>query len=87
MEDSEVLACALTEVAGLDNPKRTVTIDFCAGREREKWQHEIVDEIRRWASEAVGAQRLRAVHRPGWKKHMRDMGFRMTHIVSEMDMD
>lgn len=86
LDGEEIVACALTEVAGEENPKRTVTINFCAGENRKEWAEALVDELKAWAAH-LGSQRLRAVHRPGWTKELKAMGLHETHRVSEIDLE
>ncbi len=75
-----VKACALTEVIG-----KTVTLSFCAGRDREEWRDEMVDEITRWAK-SIGVNRFRIICRPGWTRELKALGFRETHRILEREI-
>ncbi len=79
--DGEVVkACALTEIS-----RKTVVLAFCAGRDREEWRDEMVDEIKRWAK-SIGLNRFRIICRPGWTREMKALGFKETHRVLEREI-
>ena len=79
--DGEVVkACALTEIS-----RKTVVLAFCAGRDREEWRDEMVDEIKRWAK-SIGLGRFRIICRPGWTREMKALGFKETHRVLEREI-
>ena len=75
-----VKACALTEVC-----RKAVVLAFCAGRDREEWRDEMVDEIKRWAK-SRGLTRFRIICRPGWTREMKALGFKETHRVLEREI-
>lgn len=81
IEDKEVLACALTQVQ--DNPKGTVVIDFCSGKDRDKWRDKLVETIEQWAA-SLGSERVRIICRPGWTRELKN--YRETHRVVERDI-
>ena len=79
--DGEVVkACALTEIS-----RKTVVLAFCAGRDREEWRDEMVDEIKRWAK-SIGLTRFRIICRPGWTRELKALGFKETHRVLEREI-
>ena len=77
---SVVKACALTEVT-----KKTVVFAFCAGKDRDEWRDEMVDEIEKWAAH-IGANRVRIICRPGWTKELKTLGYKESHRVVEKDI-
>lgn len=79
----EVKACALTEV--LKGQLPVVFLGFCAGKDRHEWRDEILDEIERWA-QSKEITRIRTASRPGWKKELKDLGWKETHIVMEKEI-
>jgi hypothetical protein len=79
--DNEVKACALTEI---ETDSGCVVLNFCSGEGREEWQHEMVEEIMAW-TKSMGLY-LVILHRPGWRPLLKDMGFKMTHMMSEMEL-
>ena len=78
--DEKVRACALTEINN-----GTVVLNFCSGEGREDWAEDMVTEIKAWAA-SLGLTFM-VVHRPGWKPLLKKMGFRMTHMVSELEAE
>ncbi len=79
--DGEVVkACALTEIS-----RKTVVMAFCAGRDREEWRDEMVDEIKRWAK-SIGVSRFRIICRPGWVRELKVLDFKETHRVLEREI-
>ena len=78
-----VQACALTEIQ--PGPKKVVILSFCAGEHMEDWWREMVQTVTAWAKEQ-GSARATALHRPGWKKFLESEGFKMSHIVSDIDL-
>lgn len=83
LDGSEIKACALTRIEV--NPKRTLVLDYCAGRDRHGWRDDLVAELRAWA-ESLGSGRFRIVCRPGWERELKPLGFRRTHVVMEIDL-
>lgn len=83
VDGTRIHAVALTEV--LENPLKTVLLDFCTGVGREDWRDMMVETIRDWARH-MGAQRFRAICRPGWTKELKALGLRETHRVLEEDL-
>lgn len=81
--EKNVKACGLTEIA---SPSQTVIFNFCAGEGRHEWREQMVDEIERWAREAVGSRKVVIVCRPGWTKELKGMGYRETHRILERDL-
>ena len=79
-DGSVVKACALTEVI-----KKTIVLSFCAGRDREEWRDEMVDEIKRWAK-SIGLGWFRIICRPGWVRELKVLGFKETHRVLEREI-
>jgi hypothetical protein len=79
----QVFACALTEVQ--PGPLKVVMLTFCAGEDMERWWREMVLEIKAWAK-GIGSKRVMAIHRPGWSKFLAAEGFKMSHILSEVDI-
>ena len=79
-DGKEIKACALTELSG-----KTVVFAFCAGKDRDEWRDEMVDEIERWAAH-IGANRVRIICRPGWTKELKTLGYRESHRVLEKDI-
>lgn len=78
--DGKVKAVALTELSD-----KGVTLTHCAGESREEWQTALVSEIERWGK-SLEARNYTAVCRPGWKRMLKDMGFRETHVVMEKSL-
>lgn len=83
LDGKEVKACALTEI--LDGAMPVVALNFCAGKNREGWWREMVDEIERWAR-SKDITRVGIVCRPGWAKSLKQLGYRETHRVLERDV-
>lgn len=82
--DGEPVAVALTEVQ--ESRNKTVCMTHCAGRDRDKWQEPLVNEIRKWAKH-IGATRFATVNRPGWTPFLRQMGLRETHRLMEQAIE
>ena len=82
--DDEPIAVALTEVQ--ESRKKTVCMTHCAGRDREDWQEDLVNEIKAWAKH-IGAERFATVNRPGWTPFLRQMGLRETHRLMEQNIE
>lgn len=77
--DGEIVACALSRVA----PNGKITVDFCAGEGRARWQERMIATFEEWA-DAKGVD-LEIVCRPGWVRAlaMAGRGYRETHRVME----
>ena len=79
LEGTDVRAVGLTEVQAHG---RRVWFNYCAGRGREDWQTQMVEEIEAW-SKRIGARGVRTYSRTGWTPFLRDMGYRETHRIME----
>lgn len=58
--------------------RESVTIEHCAGTDREDWQQEVDETICAWAR-SLGKRRVFSLARPGWAKYARERGFREIH--------
>lgn len=82
-QDGDIWACALTKA--LIGRIGVVELTHCNGRERERWQEQLMAEIERWARH-IGANRLRVICRPGHTRFLKEIKFRETHRVLERDL-
>lgn len=68
---------ALTRVT-----RDAVRLEWVAGVNRTKWQHQLDEEIRKWGR-ALGKNRLIIHARPGWAKLASELGYREFQRVYE----
>lgn len=79
MEGPDIKAVGLTEVVG---PNKRIWFDYCAGKDREDWQSQMVDTIEAWGRD-IGSVGIRTYSRTGWTHFLKNSGYRETHRIME----
>lgn len=79
LKEDTVIALALTRV----NAANMVEITHCAGEKRKLWEKPLLLIIGVWAKER-GSHCLRVLHRLGWSKFLKSVGFKQTLGISEL---
>lgn len=80
VRDDDIVACALSTVS----PSGSITWDFCAGDDDDKWPEEMMEMFEGWRA-SKGAP-LIVICRSGWVRRMkmRERGYRETHRIMEL---
>lgn len=55
------------------------------GENRAAWAHLFAD-LETYLRDHQGCKAIRAIARPGWSKHLKSSGFRLTHNVMEKEL-
>lgn len=80
VEDERIKASAMTQV--FEFPQlRELQIIMCSGSDRGQW-FDFIKRIEDYAS-AIGAKRISAISRLGWRRDMQSLGYKHTHDYLE----
>lgn len=82
VQGAGIWAAILTEVSTDRN--ETVRITHCAGQSHADWCGLVVDTVRAWANER-GSKAVAIVCRRGWERPLRELGFKVSHVVMELE--
>ena len=79
----EIEAVCVTQIEA--NAKSVdCSIWICTGHDRQDWQHHLA-KIETWARHE-GCTVMRHMARPGWSRILKPMGYAMTHVLLEKDL-
>jgi hypothetical protein len=81
--ESDVSALAVTEIRDGVRGK-VLSIFICTGRNRENWFRHLAT-IEKWGV-SKGCKYASHLMRPGWKRGMKTMGYKQTHILMEKEL-
>lgn len=65
--------------------ERVGELIWLMGEHRAKWVH-LFGELEVYLRDQQGCKALKAIARPGWTKHLKVNGFRLTHEVMEKEL-
>lgn len=60
-------------------------IVWLTGEHRAQWVH-LFGELQTYLHDVQGCKAIKAIARPGWTKHLKANGFRLTHEVMEKEL-
>lgn len=65
-------------------PDRIGELIWLMGENRAAWVH-LFGDLEKYLREHQGCVALKAIARPGWSKHLKASGYRLTHVVMEKE--
>jgi hypothetical protein len=60
-------------------------IIWLMGEHRASWVH-LFGDLQSYLHNQQGCKAIHAIARPGWEKHLRSIGFRLTHLTMEKEL-
>jgi hypothetical protein len=69
----------------LRGQERVGELIWLMGEHRASWVHLFAD-LETYLRDVQGCKAIKAIARPGWIKHLKSNGFRLTHEVMEKDI-
>jgi len=79
-----VMAAVVTEIRDYPTGVKACNVVLCAGEDHRLWVHHI-DGLKDWAKER-GCSIMEVMGRDGWTPALREMGYRRSQAVFEMEI-
>lgn len=83
MEGHEIIAIAITELCNYPQ-LRECRVLAATGDDARTWDH-LIEKIEAWATQQ-DCRKIVCITRPGWEKHLKEYGYKKTHIYLEKDL-